>query len=112
MNPFYHAESSAKKFGGVPEDYQKLHDWFDATKELMADFRHRALRHHSQGIFEAERVFGNTITNSDGRRVPVRLIGEQHVKEDCGGRIPTVYDWLSQVVPKSWMNKGGYYKNE
>lgn len=106
MNPFYHAEGSAKKFGGKPEDYQPIHDWFDATKETFADFRHRALRHHSQGIFEAERLFGHTITNSDGKQVPVRLIGEQHVREDCGGFIPTVADWLGQIVPKSWMNRG------
>lgn len=106
MHTFYHAESSVKRFGGKPEDYQPVHDWFDATKETFADFRHRALRHHSQGIFEAERVFGTTITNSDGREVPVRLIGEQHVREDCGGRIPTVSDWLANIVPREWMNRG------
>lgn len=106
MHTFYHAESSAKKFGGHPSDYQEIHDWFDATKETLADFRHRALRHHSQGIFEAERVFGVTIKNSEGRDVPVRLIGEQHVSEDCGGRVPTVADWLTKIRPESWMNKG------
>jgi hypothetical protein len=103
---FYHSQSSAKKFGGKPEDYQDIHNWFDCTKETFADFRHRALRHHSQGIFECERVFGQTITNSDNRQVPVRLIGEQHVREDCGNTIPTVRDWLSQLVPKRWMNAG------
>ena len=101
-NSYYHCLSSVKKFGGKPEDYEKIHDWFDATKETFADFRHRALRHHSQGIFEAERVFGKTITNSDGREVPVRLIGEQHVREDCG-RIPSVQDWMSRIMPERWM---------
>lgn len=106
MNPFYHAESSVKKFGGSVGDYQPIHDWFDATKAHFADARHRALRHHSLGIFQAEEVFGKTITNSDGREVPVRLIGEQHVREDCGGKIPSVSDWLERIVPVSWMNKG------
>lgn len=87
-------------------DYIELHNWMDRTKELMADFRHRALTHHAQGIFEMERVFGNTITNSDGRQVPVRLIGEQHVREDCGGRVPSAEDWLKQIVPQRWMNVG------
>lgn len=103
---YYHAVSSAKKYGGVPEDYQAIHNWFDATKECWADFRHRALRHHSQGIFEAERMFGITITNSDGKEVPVRYIGEQHVKEDCGGRIPSVADWLRNIRPEGWMSRG------
>ena len=68
----------------------------------MADFRHRALRHHSEGIFMAERIFGKTITNSSGRVVPVRYIGEQHVEEDLG-RIPTVADWLQNIRTSSWM---------
>ena len=52
-HPLHHAESSARKFGGVPSDYQDIHDWFDASKEHLALFTHRALRHHAQGLFEA-----------------------------------------------------------
>lgn len=102
MHPFHHAVSSAKKHGGKPEDYQPIHDWFDATKAHMADFRHRAGRHHSEGIFLAEQLFGTTIVNSNGVAIPVRFIGEQHVKEDLG-RIPTLYDWLSRIQPQAWM---------
>ncbi len=101
-HPYYHAESSVRLFGGKPEDYLDLHSWFDATKESFCDFRHRALRHHAEGIFECERVFGETITNSDGKEIPVRYLGEQHVMEDCG-RIPTVADWLSKIQPEAWM---------
>lgn len=72
----------------------------------MANFRHRALRHHSFGIFEAERVFGVAITNSDGKQIPVRFIGEQHVREDCGGRIPSPVEWLHAIPAKSWMSVG------
>lgn len=101
-HPYHHAISSARKWGGAPEDYQKIHDWFDESKAHMADFRHRALRHHTEGIFMAERIFGVTIVNSAGRVVPVRYIGEQHVKEDLG-RIPTVADWLSNIKTEGWM---------
>jgi hypothetical protein len=102
---YYHAQSSARLFGGVPEDYLEAHCWMDATKEHYADFRHRALRHHSLGIFEGERELGVTITNSDGKKVPVRYVLEQHVLEDCGGTIPTVADWLSCIKPEPWMAK-------
>ena len=64
------------------------------------------LRHHAHGVFEAERLFGHAIVNSDGRTVPVRYIAEQHIKEDCGGRIPTVADWLSRLNPSPWMSRG------
>lgn len=101
-HPYHHAISSARKYGGAPEDYQAIHDWFDASKSHVADFRHRALRHHSEGIFAAEKEFGVTITNSDGRVVPVRYIGEQHVKEDLG-KIPTLADWLLNIQPQGWM---------
>lgn len=105
-HPLHHAISSARRFGGVPDDYQAIHDWFDSSKEHMAFFTHRALRHHSQGIFEAERLFGHALTNSAGRVIPVRWIGEQHVKEDCAGRIPSLCDWLGRIQPESWMATG------
>ena len=47
----------------------------------------------------------DTITNSEGNEIPVRLIGEQHVREDCG-RIPSVQDWLQHLQPQNWMVRG------
>lgn len=99
---YHHALSSVNTWGGCVEDYQPIHDWFDESKAHLADFRHRALRHHSAGIFMAEKIFGTTITNSNGRVVPVRFIGKQHVKEDCGF-IPTVAEWLLKIQPAEWM---------
>jgi hypothetical protein len=101
-HPYHHAVSSARKFGGAPEDYIRFHDWLDGSKAHVADFRHRALRHHTEGIFMMEQLFGATMTNSPGRIVPVRYIGEQHVKEDLG-KIPTVADWLLHIAPQRWM---------
>lgn len=105
-HPLHHAESSARKFGGDPSDYQVIHDWFDASKEHLALFTHRALSHHTQGIFEAERVFGASVTNGVGRDIPVRWIGEQHVREDCQGRIPSLADWFQRIRPEPWMANG------
>ena len=102
MNPYHHAMSSVQKYGGVVDDYLPIHEWFDASKAHYADQRHRALRHHSAGIFECAEKFGATLTNSDGRVVPVRFIGEQHVTEDCGC-IPTVKDWLQHISVQPWM---------
>jgi len=44
-HPYHHALSSAKKWGGAAEDYLPIHQWFDESKAITADFRHRALRH-------------------------------------------------------------------
>jgi hypothetical protein len=101
-HPLEHAKSSARKFGGRPEDYLPLHQWFDESKSMMADFRHRSLRHHAEGIFLAERIFGVTIRNSEGKDVPVRYVGDQHVREDLG-RIPSFHDWAEAIKPASWM---------
>ncbi len=103
-HPYHHSVSSANKWGGEPEEYLEIHSWFDESKAHMADFRHRALRHHTQGIFECERVFGVTITISTGRVIPVRWIGEQHVKEDLG-RIPALVDWFELIKPEPWMDR-------
>ncbi len=96
---YHHAVSSVKKWGGAAEDYLPIHQWFDESKAITADFRHRALRHHAEGIFMAERFFGTTITISTGRVVPVRLIGEQHVREDLGF-IPSFVDWVRCIRPE------------
>jgi hypothetical protein len=102
---WHHAQSSARKYGGKAEDYIAIHTWFDATKSHLALPGHRALRHHTLGIFECEERFGVTLRNSAGRDVPVRFIGEQHVLEDCR-RIPTVSDWLRQLPIDAWMVNG------
>ena len=66
---------------------------------------HAELRHYAEGIFMLETLFGVTLRNSDGRDVPVRLIGEQHVQEDLG-HIPSFADWARLIEPWSWMMKG------
>jgi hypothetical protein len=102
---YYHALSSVRKWGGTSDDYLALHQWFDESKAIFSDPRHRALRHHAEGIFMLETLFGATITNSDGKVVPVRLIGEQHVIEDLGF-IPSFTDWGRLIQPQTWMLKG------
>lgn len=57
---------------------------------------------NAEGIFLAEKLFGVAIVNSDGIEIPVRNVGEQHVREDLG-RIPTAQDWLLQITPQRWM---------
>ena len=98
---YHHAMSSARKWGGTPEDYLPVHNWFDGSKAIMCDFRHRALRHHAEGIDAAIKLFGPTLTIGE-RLVPVRWIGEQHVREDFG-HIPSFVDWARCIKPQPWM---------
>lgn len=103
-HPIDHAKATARKHGGKPEDYLDIHNWFDATKEHYANFRHRALRHHAEGIFECERLFGVVIKNSEGKDVPTRIIGEEHVVQDLS-RIPSIKDWLCCIQAEPWMHR-------
>jgi hypothetical protein len=105
-HPLHHAISSQKKWAGNIEDYLPIHNWFDETKAHYPDMRHRTLRHHAEGIFWCEEKFGVYITNSDGKMVPVRALGEQHVKEDIGW-IPTIKDYLDNMNVVGWMYKPG-----
>ena len=105
-HPQEHAKSSVKKFGGVPEDYIHLHNWMDETKAWVGHSNHRMFRHHSEGIFEMEKVFGPSFVNSDGKTVYTRYVGEQHVKEDCWKYIPTAKEWLDALTAEKkpmWM---------
>ncbi len=135
-NPYHHALSSVKKWGGRPEDYMPIHEWFDETKAHVPDFRHRALRHHSEGIFLMQSIFGATITVHVGTRCmecraseksgivthedgcPGSLGYESLTKEvptrwvgeqhvqEDMGFIPTAADWLKHIQGEPWMQRG------
>lgn len=102
MKPWKHAESSAKIFGGKPEDYIEIHNEMDSSKSAFADVRHRAIFHSAFGIYIIERMFGETIVVDGGIIVSVRDIAEQHILEDLG-RIPSMQDWLEHMAVQDWM---------
>lgn len=106
--PYIHALSSAKRFGGKPEDYLEIHNLLDSSKAAICDNRHRALTHNAWFVGTIlERIFGVVLTNSDGKKVSVRDVGEQHVAEDFRGRfIPSAQDYLAEIEFKEWMNNG------
>jgi hypothetical protein len=97
-HPWQHSLSSVNKFGGKPEDYLHIHQWFDESKSWYAQIYHRAFRHHTQGIFECEQRFGTHFKNSDGKTVYTRYIGEQHVREDLNNYIPTPQEWMEVLL--------------
>lgn len=104
MKPYLHAKISAKKFGGQPEDYMEIHNFMDSSKAHLADARHRMFLHNSYGIWLAEQVCGAVINNqrmpyiiiSDGRKIQVRDVAEQHVLDDMGF-IPSLQDCVANV---------------
>lgn len=118
--PIIHAQSSARIYGGKPEDYEPIHAFLDCSKGAISDNRHRALTHNSWFLSNVlERVkFPNsgpetsdnrfpTIINSDGRTVSVRDIGEQHCLEDFAHKfIPSAQDYLAELEYKDWMQNG------
>jgi hypothetical protein len=105
--PWIHSKSSARKFGGTPEDYLDIHNFIDSSKAVIADNRHRALTHNSWFIGTVlERVFGTTFENSAGKIISVRDIGEQHVIEDMGC-IPSGQDYLAELEYHGWMEGRG-----
>jgi hypothetical protein len=110
-HPYHHALSSVRTWGGVVADYLPLHAWLDESKAIIADYRHRALRHHAEGIFMLERVFGPTLTLATGRIIPTRWVGELHVREDLG-RIPSFADWARAIRPEPWMGRAASLHHE
>jgi len=99
-HPYEHSRTCVKRWGGKEEDYLPLNNWLDETKAWIPHSIHRIFRHHSEGIFECEKVFGPFIINSDGRRVYTRYICEQHIREDCNGKIPTAKEWVKAITGK------------
>jgi hypothetical protein len=107
-HPIQHAKSAQTRWGGKWEDYIHIEEWFDETKSWVAHFNHRMFRHHSEGIFECEKLFGKSFINSANKVVYTRYVGEQHVKEDCNGYIPSAKEWLKMLEsgkPELWALK-------
>lgn len=98
-SPWKHAESSANRWGGKPEDYLEIHKFLDSTKLHLETWQHRALLHNTWGVGICEQVFGDVIENSVGKKVEVRYIAIRHIEEDCGF-VPTVKEWLHDLKPK------------
>ena len=105
-NSYRHAQSSARKWGGDPEDYLKIHEFIDGSKRAFGDVRHRALLHNTWGCWVAQEVFGPVLvlekTAGGEKRIPVREIVERHIEEDLGF-IPSPGDWLIHMNMVSWM---------
>lgn len=107
--PFFHAKSSAKKFGGTWEDYMEIHELMDSSKSAFPDNRHRALTHNAWFVGHIlPKIFGETFRRkSDGHYVQVRDIGEQHILEDYQMKyIPSAQDFLEELEFKPWMQNG------
>lgn len=102
-HPLHHSQSSVKRWGGKVEDYLPIHEFMDSSKQVVADWRHRALFHHAFGIYVVEQLFGTSLTLSTGREIPTRYVAEQHVREDLRGKIPSAADWLRAIPPQRWM---------
>lgn len=102
MKPLLHARSSARKYGGEPDEYLAIHDFIDGSKAALPDVRHRAIFHSAFGCFVVEKVFGTYFVNSAGRQVSVRDIAEDHILEDLGF-IPTLEKWFVNMPIERWM---------
>lgn len=108
MNSWDHAETAAKRWGGTPDDYIAIETFIDSSKQVLGDVRHRALYHHTMGVFLCAQIFGQTITVKRSElhpavNVPVRLIAEQHIIEDLGW-LPTPANYLEGMPVKAWMS--------
>lgn len=110
MNSWFHAKSAARKWGGTPDDYIDIEEFIDSSKKILGDVRHRAIYHHTEGVWLCQQIFGRVITvqkQHGAVEVPVRLIAEQHILEDLGW-LPSPADYLTRISieQNDWMSGG------
>ena len=99
MNPHQHCRLSVRRWGGVEADYREIHEFIDSTKTLCADGRHRILHTHWAVRRIVVPIFGQTLTNSDGKDIDVGDLCERdHLLADYGNRfVPTIGDFVASI---------------
>lgn len=104
MNSWHHAQSAARKWGGVPENYIAIEEFIDSSKKIIGDVRHRSMYHHTAGVWLCQEIFGRTLAVGErGIQVPVRLIAERHILEDLGW-LPSPKDYIDGMAIAPWMS--------
>ena len=107
-NPYIHAKSSVKRWGGNVSDYIHIHELIDSPKVTMNNNTSRMLTHNIWFCYHIiPKIFGYNIVNSDGKSVDTVDIAMLHVSEDFRHKgIPTVQDYLQHLQVQPWMNNG------
>lgn len=70
-----HSQDCINQLG---EPFREVHVWLDeffATK----GYRHRIMRHHTEGVEEARRKWGDRAATA----------AQIHIMKDCNGKVPT-----------------------
>lgn len=98
----YHAESSARRLVESPKT---------TSSSILGLTKPRSCSETSViGLFATIPTAFSKLNACSGscslmEHLP-RLVAEMHVRQDCHNRIPSVQDWLEQIQPMSWMNRG------
>lgn len=100
------SETSAKIFGGVPDDYIAIHELMDKLIHEKNDVKYGIIFHSAFGCHKIiPAIFGHEIQNSNGKWVSTQEIAEYHILMDFNMKfIPTYQDWIENVEIKNWMN--------
>ena len=122
MSPVEHSALMVRDYGGRIDDYNELNLFIDSSKTHFPNWLHRAVSHNSWFVGICEKVFGAYIINSDKIEIPVRILAESHIKQDCNNKLPRIDEWLYAISNKDkldwmdspkktdldWLNKNHY----
>jgi hypothetical protein len=105
------AEGLARRWGGMPDDYRSLIEFFDKPCEFAPDSHESAamITHNSFGIFLAEELLGTTIslTNQNNPQRSPQLISTRSAAEGLVyariGSIPPAGNLAAHTKLKLWM---------
>ena len=85
-----------KMFGVDVHEIRKLREKYNLNEEFEKDL---------MKLFKHNRAQGTHIVNSDGKKVNVRDVAEQHISEDFRGKFfPTLNDYIAQMKLQPWMD--------
>ncbi|MTD47169.1 hypothetical protein GKE82_23490 [Conexibacter sp. W3-3-2] len=96
-----HSDRTHRRYGGPRTVHQRIHRLLEYGAVTLPHGLHRALTHHSFGVWLVEQAVGETLPNG----TPTRAVAADHITTDLDRPdVPDAGEWLEHLPLLAWMN--------
>lgn len=104
LNTLEQAQRSQQKYGGIVEDYLRIHQLLDSPSLWLKGEKQLVLTHNTFGVWLCDQAFGVTFKRrSDRELLLTAAIAKDHIEAELGSVID-VCNFLHLMPIRTWQN--------